>query len=131
MCVNGAESFSAIMSSHKDIVWFQKIWNATGLVCNAFILLFLWSVFAINTCDCTYICLLRVLYCSEVGRFRVGVGLGAPMKVYIYIKLFLFFFFFYKCIQTTKLRQTTENNGGPCTSKSDTKRIPLFIEKLR
>ncbi len=28
-----------------------------------------------------YICLLRVLYCSEVGRFRVGVGLGAPMKV--------------------------------------------------
>ncbi len=31
------------------------------------------SVFAINTCDCTYICLLRVLYCSEVGRFRVGV----------------------------------------------------------
>ncbi len=41
----------------------------------------LWSVFAINTCDWTYICLLRVLYCSEVGRFRVGVGLGAPMKV--------------------------------------------------
>ncbi len=41
----------------------------------------LWSVFAINTCDCTYICLLPVLYCSEVDRFRVGVGLGAPMKV--------------------------------------------------
>ncbi len=30
----------------------------------------LWSVFAINTCNCTYICLLCVLYCSEVGRFR-------------------------------------------------------------
>ncbi len=68
------------------------------------------SVFAISTRDCTYICLLCVLYCSEVGRFRVGVGLGAPMKVYIYIQLFLFF---YKCMQSIKLRQTTENNRGP------------------
>ncbi len=48
------------------------------------------SVFAINTCDCSYIGLLCVLYCSEVGRFRVGVGLGAPLKVFIYIKLFIF-----------------------------------------
>ncbi len=40
----------------------------------------------------TALFLLRVLYCSEVGRFREGVGLGAPMKVYINIKYFLFFF---------------------------------------
>ncbi len=63
-----------------------------------------------------------VLYCSEVGRFRVGVGLGAPMKVEMYIQLFLFFF--YKCIQANKLRQTTENNGGPFMSKSDAKGLP-------
>ncbi len=37
------------------------------------------------------ICLFRVLYCLEVGRFRVGVGLGAPVKVQLYIKLFLYF----------------------------------------
>ncbi len=47
---------------------------------------FLWPAFAINTCDCTYICLLCALYCSEMGRFRVGVGLSAPMKSIIYIK---------------------------------------------
>ncbi len=55
------------------------------------ILFRLWSVFAINTRDCTFICLLPILYWSEVGRFRVGVGLGGPMKVYIYIQLFIFF----------------------------------------
>ncbi len=55
-----------------------------------------------------------------MGRFRVGVGLSAPMKSIIYIKLFLFF---YKCMQTIKLRRTTENNGGPWTLKTDTKRI--------
>ncbi len=49
------------------------------------------SFVVINTCDCTYICLLRVLYCSEVVRFRVGVGLDAPMKVYIYKKKSLCF----------------------------------------
>ncbi len=81
---------------------------------------FLWPAFAINTCDCTYICLLCALYCSEMGRFRVGVGLSAPMKSIIYIKLFQFF---YKCMQTIKLRRTTENNGGPWTLKTDTKRI--------
>ncbi len=63
---------------------------------------------------------MRVLYLSEKGRFRVGVGLGDLMKVYIYIKLF-FIFFFYKCMQSIKLRQTTENNGGPCKSKNDVK----------
>ncbi len=80
-----------LFSSHKDFVCLQKTWNATRLVCNAFILLVYGQFFAINTCDCTYICLLRVLYCSEKGKFRVGVGLGAPVKVQIYIKLFLFF----------------------------------------
>ncbi len=34
---------------------------------------FLWSVIAINTCDCHLP--VHVLYCSEVGRFMVGVGL--------------------------------------------------------
>ncbi len=28
-----------LSSSHKDFVWLQKTWNATRLVCNAFILL--------------------------------------------------------------------------------------------
>ncbi len=28
-----------LSSSHKDFVWLQKTWNATQLVCNAFILL--------------------------------------------------------------------------------------------
>ncbi len=57
--INRVRSFLAIKtlcllsSSHKDIVWLQKTWNATQLVCNAFILLLL-SVFAINTCDCTW-----------------------------------------------------------------------------
>ncbi len=52
--------------------------------------------YAINTRDCTYIWLC-VLYCSEVGWFRVGVGVGglgglsAPMKVNIYIKYLYFF----------------------------------------
>ncbi len=55
-----------------------------------------------------------VLYCSEVGRFWVGVELDAPMKVYNLFK-------FFTCMQTIKLRQTTENNGGPFTSKSDAK----------
>ncbi len=67
--VNGVGSFSVIKTlcfTHKEIVCLQKTWNATWLVCNAFILL-LWSIFAINTRDCTFICLLRVLYCSEVG----------------------------------------------------------------
>ncbi len=63
-----------LSSSHKDFVWLQKTWNATRLVCNAFILLVYGQFFATNTCDCTYLCLLHVLYCSEVGRFRVGVG---------------------------------------------------------
>ncbi len=67
-----------LSSSHKDFVWLQKTWNGTRLVCNTACL---WSVFAINTCDCTYLCPFRVLYCSEVGRFRVGVRLGAPVKV--------------------------------------------------
>ncbi len=40
-----------------------------------------------------------------MGRFRVEVGLGAPMKVKMYVKLFLFK---KKCMQTIKLRQTTE-----------------------
>ncbi len=44
-----------LSSSQKDIAWLQKTWNATRLVCNAFILLFLWSVFAINTCDYLYL----------------------------------------------------------------------------
>ncbi len=56
-----------------------------------------------------------------------GVGLGAPMKVNIYIKLFLFtftiIFISITCMQTNKLRQTTENNGGPFTSKSDAKGV--------
>ncbi len=51
---------------------------------------------------------------------EAGVGLVAPMKEKDYIKLFLFF---YKCMQTIKLRQTTENNGGPFMSKSDAKRV--------
>ncbi len=32
-----------------------------------------------------------VLYCSEVGGFRVGVGLGAPMKIKMFMKLYIFF----------------------------------------
>ncbi len=79
-----------LSSSHKDFVWIQKTWNATRLVCNVFYTACLWSVFAINTCDCTYLCLLRVLYCSEVGRFRVRVGLGASMKVKILYNYFYF-----------------------------------------
>ncbi len=39
----------------------------------------IWKVY------CIFICLLCDLYCSEVGRFRVGVGLSPPIKVYIYI----------------------------------------------
>ncbi len=60
--------------------------NENGMQHDLFVLLLyclLLSVFAINACDCTYICLLHVLYCSEVGSVWVGVGLGAPMKVYI------------------------------------------------
>ncbi len=34
------------------------------------------------------------------------------------------FIHFYKCMQTIKLRQTTENNGGPCTSKNYAKGVP-------
>ncbi len=33
------KAYVLLSSSHKDIVWLQKTWNATGLVCNAFILL--------------------------------------------------------------------------------------------
>ncbi len=52
----------------------------------------LWSVFAINTCDSTYINTLCVFYSvrSWVG-LGAGVGLSAPMKVKMYIKLFIFF----------------------------------------
>ncbi len=68
--------------------------------------------YAINTRDCTYIWLC-VLYCSEVGWFRVGVGgggLSAPMKVNIYINIYIFL----QCMQTIKLRQTTEDpSSGP------------------
>ncbi len=74
-------------SSHKYIVWFQKTLNATKLVCNAFILLiYCQFVFAINSCDCNYICLLRVLHCSEVVRFRAG--LSAPMYDCIYVCMY-------------------------------------------
>ncbi len=93
----------------------QKTWNATQLVCNAFIPLFNGVFFLINTCDRTCICLLRVLYSSEVGRFRVGRGMVLQCAI---------FFIFYKCIrscETIQLRQTTENNGGP--SKNVT-RVP-------
>lgn len=40
----------SLCSSHKDIVWLQKTWNATRVVCNTF-MQFFWSGFAINTCD--------------------------------------------------------------------------------
>ncbi len=93
--VNGAGSFSEIKMFYtllriKTSYGFGRL----GMQHNLFVMLYtacLWSVFAINTCECTYIGLLRVLYCSEVGRFGVGVGLGAPMKIYIYIKVFLLF----------------------------------------
>ncbi len=48
-----------------------------------------------------------VLYCSEVG-----------INVYKSVSIF------YKCMQTIKLRQTAENNGGPCMTKSDAKGVP-------
>ncbi len=96
--VNGAGSFSAIKilkpyvlvcSSHKDLVWLQKTSNATRLVCNV-----LYSSFMVSFCN-KYLWLhlylpVCVLYCSEVGRFRVRVGLGAPMKVKMYIKWLIF-----------------------------------------
>ncbi len=44
------------------------------------------------------------------------------------INLFKIISIFYKCIQTIKLRQTTENNGGPCMSKSDAKRVPWALK---
>ncbi len=43
------------------------------------------------------------------------MGLGAPVKVQIYIKIISIF---YKYLKTIKLRQTTENNRGPCMSKN-------------
>ncbi len=96
-----------LFSSYKDFVCLQKTWNATRLVCNAFILLVYGQFFAINTCDCTYICLLRVLYCSEKGKFRGGVRCSSEST-----NLYKIISIFYKCLQTIKLRQTTENNGG-------------------
>ncbi len=63
---------------------------------------------------------LCVLYCSEVGRFRGRVRVrcfNESKNVYTIISIF------YKCMQTIKLRQTTENNGGPFTSKSDAKMV--------
>ncbi len=36
----------------------------------------------------------------------------------------IIYIFFYKCMQTIKLRQTTENNGGCCTSNGAPKRYP-------
>ncbi len=86
--------------------------NTTCLQC--FYTACLWSLLAINTCDCTYICLLRVLYCSEMGSFRVGGGVRRANES---IHLNKIISIFYKCIQTIQLRQTTENNGGPCKSK--------------
>ncbi len=47
------------------------------------------------------------------------MGLGAPMNVYIYIKLFLYFTNILK-----PLIKTTENNGGPCMSKNNAKKVP-------
>ncbi len=88
---------------------------------------FLWSVFAINTCDCTYLCLLCVLYCSEVGRFRVGVGLGAPIKVHIYIKWFLFFTNTCKPLkgkQPKGMEYPARQKGVPCVLKNDANGIP-------
>ncbi len=61
-------------SSHKDIVWLQKTWNATGLVRNDFILLVYGQVLQQLT---KLICACFILFRSV----RVGVGLGAPMKV--------------------------------------------------
>ncbi len=57
----------------------------------------------------------------------LGVGLGAPVKVYI---LYTIMSIFYKCMQTIKLRQTTEGpasqkwaKGVPWASKSDAKGV--------
>ncbi len=86
--------------------------NTTCLQC--FYTACLWSLLAINTCDCTYICLLRVLYCSEVGRFRVGGGVRRANES---IHLYKIMSIFYKCIQTIKLRQTTETTEDPASQK--------------
>ncbi len=44
--------------------------------------------------------------------------------VYESIHLYEILSIFYKCMQTIKLRQTTENNGGPCILKNDAKGVP-------
>ncbi len=90
--INVAGSFSVIKTLCFTLFFAQRLrmasedleWNTNCLYC--FYTACLWSVFAINTCDLP-VC---VLYCSEVGKFRVGVGLGAPIKVKMYIQLFIF-----------------------------------------
>ncbi len=56
---------------------------------------------------------------------RAGVGLvcsNESKNLYKIISIF------YKCMQTIKLRQTTENNVGPFMSKSDAKGVTLSIK---
>ncbi len=64
-----------------------------------------------------------VLYCSEVGNVRFkgrgGVSCSNESK-----NVYKIIYIFYKCMQTIKLRQTTENNVGPFMSKSDAKGVP-------
>ncbi len=111
-----------LSTSHKNLYGFRRL----GMQHDLFVMYLyclLWSVFAINTCDCTHICLC-VFYIVQrwvTLGLRAGVGLVAPMKEKDYIQLFLVF---YKCMQTIKLRQTTENNVGPFMSKSDAKGVP-------
>ncbi len=66
------------------------------------------------------------LYCSEVGRFRVGVGLGACSNDSIH--LYKMISIFYKCMQTIKLRQTTEKNEDPAHRKVTLKGYPCALK---
>ncbi len=91
--------------------------------------MFLYYLFMVSFCNkylwlhlCLPVC---VLYCSKVVRFRDRGGVRCSNEcknVYTIISIF------YKCIQTIKIRQTTENNGGPFMSKSDAKGVPWALK---
>ncbi len=111
-----------LSSSHEDIVWFQKTWNATGLVCNAFILLFmlsfcnkyLWLFFYLPaTC---FILSLRVhpdagptsLQCSGPQSFPAKLHSSSMSSM----------------LWQVRLKNSARLNRDPCLSGSGAKGIP-------
>ncbi len=77
-----------LSSSHKDIIWLQKTWNATRLFVMLVYCLF-YGQFCNKYLWLYFYLLLHVLYCSEVGRGGVRCS-NESINLYKIISIFFF-----------------------------------------